>query len=157
MQLVWFPLETVRVPARPAGFWTLVEEYIPGCRLLRILVLNEDEGHQPVLTNWKPAPNSTCGPDGLADNPDKGPLLCSTASYGALIGKIGGSTGDLPDTTPGTTSLWGNKKVFAAGAVCILNLALADGGPLFLAVNDHSEKFRRHSGELLVSLQYYPL
>lgn len=157
MALIWFSLDVVRVPARPAGYWTLAREYIPGGRLLRITVLNADGHNHPVPTSWSPAPNSSCGPDGLPAHPDKMSLLCSTALYGALIGKIGGSTGDLPDTTPGTTSPWGSKRVFAAGTDCILTLALTDGGPLFLTMNDHPEKFSRHSGELLMSLQYYPL
>ena len=137
MALIWFSWEIVRIPARPAGFWTLAQEYVPGGRLLRMTVLNEDQHNQPVPMSWSPAPNSDCGPDGLPANPDKTSLLCTTALYGALIGKIGGSTSDLPDATPGTTSPWGSKKVFAAGATCILNLALADGGTLFLTMNDH--------------------
>jgi hypothetical protein len=157
MALNWFPLKITRVPACPAGFWTLADEYVPGGRLLRMRVLDADEHNQPVPTDWSPAPTSTCGPDGLPSNPEKMSLLCFTALYGALIGKIGGSTGDLPDVTPGNTSPWASKRVFAVGSTCILALAPADGGPLFLTMNDHPERFSRHSGELLVSLEYYPV
>jgi hypothetical protein len=154
MALTWSLLEIVRVLARPTGFWTLAQEYVPGGRLLRITVVNEDQDNQ---VTWNPTPSITCGPDGLPASPDQMSLLCSASPYGALIGKIGGSTGDLPDATPGSTSPWGSRKVFAAGATCILTLAPTDGGPLFLTMNDHPERFSGHSGELLVSLQYYPL
>jgi hypothetical protein len=37
------------------------------------------------------------------------------------------------------------------------NLALADGGPLFLTMNDDTAGFPLHPGELVVSLEYYSL
>jgi hypothetical protein len=85
-------------------------------------------------------------------------MLCGGAAYGALVGKIGGSSGDVPDSTVGTAGPYGNKRVFAVGTDCILTLATAaDGGPLFLTMNDKPEEFSKHSGELLVLLEYYPL
>jgi hypothetical protein len=154
--LSWFPLKVLYIPACPAGFWTLAHEYIPGGRLLRVKVM-DGEKEQPVHTTWSHAHGSFCGPDGVPLKPDKVQMLCSTAWYGALIGKVGGSTGDLPDSTPANTTPWGSKKVFAAGSICILTMALTDGGPLFLTMNDQPERFSQHSGELLVSLDYYPL
>lgn len=157
MPLVWLPLAIVRIPARPVGLWTLAHEYVPGVRLLRITVLQEDQDNRPVPITWNVSPSLACGPDGNFANPDNVSLVCTTASYGALVGKIGGSTADLPDTTPGNTSPWGSKKVFAVGTTCILNLAIADGGPLFLTMNDAAGGFPLHSGEFLVSVEYYPL
>lgn len=157
MSLLWTSFGTVPIPARPVGFWTLAQEYVPGNRLLRITVLHEDQNHQALTVTWNPAPNSPCSPDGLPVTPGKSALLCANAAYGAVIGKIGGSTGDLPDSTPGLTAPWGNKKVFAVGWDCILSLTSQDGGPLFLTMNDHNEQFAGHSGELVVWLRYYPL
>jgi hypothetical protein len=85
-------------------------------------------------------------------------MLCNGAAYGALVGKLGGSTADLPDSTPGTTAPYGNKKVFTAGTDSIIALpTAADGGPLFLSMNDKPGEFLKHSGELFVRLQYYAL
>jgi hypothetical protein len=165
MNLLWTFLNTVHVPACPAGIWTLVQEYVPGNRLLRATVLHEvlqeDQKKHLVPVIWNTDPNSPCGPDGLyLPNPTKSAsaLLCVNAAYGALIGKIGGSTDDLPDPTAGVVAPWGTKRVFAVGWDCILALSTAaDGGPLFLTMNDHPERFAKHSGELVVQLQYYPL
>jgi hypothetical protein len=88
----------------------------------------------------------------------KAGLLCSSAAYGALIGKIGGSTADLPDSTPGVTTPYANKKVFAVGTDSIIALpTAADGGPLFLTMNDKPDEFPKHTGEIQVYLEYYPL
>jgi hypothetical protein len=107
---------------------------------------------------WSPSEGILCGPDGDRATGAKAGMICCTAAYGALIGKIGGSTGDLPDTTLGNTSPYGSKKVFAVGTDAIVALPGAgDGGPLFLSMNDMPKDFPKHSGELLVLLEYYPL
>jgi hypothetical protein len=136
----------------------LVQEYIPGVRLLRIQTSGEDQQKKKVPMLWSPATGIQCGPDGDLSKPGVSGMLCSSAAYGALVGKVGGSTGDLPDLTPGTTAPYGNKKVFAAGSDSIIVLpTAADGGPLFLSMNDKPDEFPKHSGELFVRLQYYPL
>ena len=109
-------------------------------------------------TLWSPATGLECGPDGDPSKSLRTGMLCTSAAYGALIGKIGGSTGDVPDTSGGLAGPYPNKKVFAVGTESILTLAtVADGGPLFLSMNDKPEEFPEHSGELFVLLQYYPL
>ena len=85
MPLVWLPLVIVRISARPLGLWTLAHEYVPGVRLLRITVLQEDEDPTVPMT-WNLSPSLAC--------------------------------------------------------------AIADGGPLFLTMNDEAGSFSRHSGEL---------
>jgi hypothetical protein len=85
-------------------------------------------------------------------------MLCSRAAYGALIGKVGGSMGDLPDTSPGTAGPYPNVRVFAVGSCVVISLPTpADGGAVFLSMNDKPEDFDKHSGELLAVLEYYPL
>jgi hypothetical protein len=158
MALVWQMLDVVRVPACPTGFWTLVQEYVPGVRLLRIQACSEDQQKKKVLMLWSPATGIQCGPDGDPSKTGVTGMLCNGAAYGALVGKVGGSTGDLPDSTAGTTGPYGTKKVFAAGSDSIIALpTAADGGPLFLSMNDKPDEFPKHSGELFVRLQYYPL
>ena len=155
MPIEWVSIDLIRVPAQPQGLWTLAQEFIPGGRLLRIAVVGHDHKEHPVHRTWKPAAALQCGPDGVLGNAARTSLLCASALYGALIGKIGGATGDVPDTTVNLPP-YGNKKVFAVGSELILPLAISEGGPLFLTMNDSPEGFAVHSGELFVLLQYYP-
>jgi hypothetical protein len=160
MPLPWQLIETglVRVPSRGTGYWTLVQEFVPGSRLLRIRTVDQDEHGGQLPTTWNPVNNVPCGPDGYFPNPGCTAMLCTSAACGALIGKIGGSTGDIPDTAGGNAGPYAGKKVFAVGSDCILSLATAaDGGPLFLTMNDNPSNFIHHSGELFVWLEYYPL
>jgi hypothetical protein len=158
MALPWQMMDLVRVPSWAGGFWTLVQDFVPGSRLLRLRVVNEDlQGAQlPII--WSPADGVRCGPDGDPTVTGRTGMLCTSAGYGALVGKIGGSTGDLPDTAAGATSPYAGKKVFAVGTECIVSLpTAADGGSLFLTMNDKPGGFPAHAGDLFVFLQYYPL
>lgn len=159
MPLDWQNIGWVRVPADGAGgFWTLAEEFVPGIRLLRVRVAGQDRDGNAVPTVWSQANGVPCGPDGDPAITAPTGILCSAAACGALIGKIGGSTADIPDTVGGAGGSYSGKKVFAVGHDCILSLpAASDGGPLFLTMNDKPQGFPGHTGELLVFLQYYPL
>ena len=158
MAITWQLLDRVDIPAKPAGFWTLAHEFVPGSRLLRIHTLTEAHEARATPVSWSPLTGDNCGPDGAPTKNNKTGLLCSTAAYGALIGKIGGGTADLPDSTPGATTLYPNKRVFAVGTDAIIALpTAADGGPLFLTMNDKPEEFSKHSGVIQVFLEYYPL
>jgi hypothetical protein len=157
MRLSWQALDLVGIAARPAGFWTLAYEFVPGSRLLRMRAWNEDQNKKQVPMTWDPTKEDHCGADGMARAAPTGALFTS-AGYGALIGKIGGGTADIPDTAGGSSGPYANKKVFAVGSYCIVPLTTAaDGGPLFLTMNDKPEEFAKHSGELMVLLEYYPL
>jgi hypothetical protein len=159
--LNWKDIDLVRVPSRPAGggFWTLTQDFSAGSRLLRIRVINQDRDGNSLPVLWSLSAGATgvsCGPDGDPTTSRTG-LLCTSAACGALIGKIGGSTADIPDTTSGANPYTG-KKVFAVGKDCILSLpTAADGGPLFLTMNDKPDEFAGHAGELQVLLQHFPL
>jgi len=158
MALAWQTIDLVRVPSYPAGLWTLAQEFVPGSRLLRLRTVNQDNEGAPVATIWSPADGVFCGPDGDLTATDRKAILCGSAACGALVGKIGGSTGDLPDSPGGASGPYAGKKVFAVGTECIVSLpTAADGGPLFLTMNDSPEYFPRHAGDLFVLLQYYPL
>jgi hypothetical protein len=162
MPITWIDIDLVRIPARPQGLWTLAQEYVAGGRLLRATVLGSDHERHPVQMVWCADSTNRCGPDGIIGNsanhanPSRAGLLCPSALWGALIGKIGGGTADIPDSTAGATP-YGTKKVFAVGYDLILPLASSDGGPLFLTMNDSPAGFSAHLGELLVQLRYYPI
>lgn len=156
MPIEWVSIALVRVPAQPQGLWTLVQDFIPGGRLLHIGVVGHDPENHPVPRTWKPSSKLQCGPDGILANTPRTSLLCTTALFGALIGKIGGATNDVPDAIA-TAPPYGNNKVFAVGSELVLPLATTEGGPLFLTMNDSPEGFPMHAGELFVVLQYYPL
>jgi hypothetical protein len=150
--------DMVPVPSRIAGFWTLVLEFVPGARLLRVRVLSADANGAQLNTQWSPADNIHCGPDGYPNDTKRTNLLCSSAAYGALIGKIGGSTADVPDSSAGSAGPYPGRKVFAVGSDCIVTLpSAADGGPLFLTMNDQPCSFEHHAGGLFVTVEYFPL
>lgn len=80
-------------------------------------------------------------------------LLLPTALRGALIGKVGGSTAELPDSSPAASSSTSSgRKVFVCGSHAIFELSGTDYGPLFLTMNDSPELFCEHSGELWVRI-----
>jgi hypothetical protein len=79
------------------------------------------------------------------------PLL-PTAARGTLVGKIGGSTADLPDLSSTGASTLPAKKFFVSGSFALVELANTDCGPLFLTMNDSPELFCQHSGELWVRI-----
>jgi hypothetical protein len=152
MEPSWKVLKSFKVEARPAGFWNLVSDYVPGSRLLRFRLIDQDAQGQPLPTSWSPDNNVHCGADGKSVTPAKTGLLSGGASYGALIGKIGGSSADVPDSSQPTTP-YGSKKVFAVGSYCVLSLGATEGGPLFLAMNDCPDGFANHSGALSVLVE----
>jgi len=153
----WRALATVKVSAKPDGFWTLVHEYVAGGRLLRFQVRDKDKDQTSVPMSWSPADGSHVTADGIAfSGAPKTGVLSTAAPYGALVGKVGGSSADLPDSASAGTP-YGTKKTFVVGAYCIVALAASDGGPLFLSMNDNPEGFAGHSGALHVLIEEYPL
>jgi hypothetical protein len=149
----WQNITIVKVESGP-GIWQIAEEYIPGSRMLRFKVLNVDAAKNSVPTVWNPLNGTGCGADGVYSAPSKANLLCSAAMYGALIGKLGGSSADLPDSSSPLTP-YGSKRVFTVGTHCIISLSSTDGGPLYLTMNDSPESFSHHSGALHVQIDEY--
>jgi hypothetical protein len=91
-----------------------------------------------------------------ASGTGKNGLLPVSALRGALIAKIGGSTADVPDPSNPTTP-YGSKRVFAVGLFCVVSLAAADAGPLFVAMNDSVGSKSGHAGTLQVAVEEFLL
>jgi len=156
MEPTWQSLQRVKVEARPVGLWGLASAYVPGSRLLRFKVISTDEQGNTVPTVWSPVKGTNCEADGLISVPAKLGLLSMAAMYGALIGKVGGSSADLPDSSsPGAP--YGNKRVFPVGSYCVISIGSAEGGPLFLTMNDSPDGFAQHSGTLQVLIEEHSL
>lgn len=151
----WTQVDTVKVDAKPGGFWNLAIEFVPGPRLLRFRVIEKDKGGKSVPLEWTVNDTVrspvTCGPNGVALGDAKVSYLCPGAPVGALIGKLGGSLADVPDPTQAATP-FGTKKVFAVGTYCVIKVADADSGPLYLTMNDEPASFYKHSGALHVEI-----
>jgi hypothetical protein len=113
-----------------------------------------DEQQTAVPTLWSPINGVDCGADGIRNALPKAGFLSTAAAYGALIGKIGGSSADLPDSSS-AASPYGNKRVFAVGTYCVVSIGGTDGGPLFLTMNDSPEGFAYHSGALCVLIEQH--
>jgi len=151
----WQKLEVVRVAARPIGLWNLAFEYVPGSRLLRFTVVAADASGPALPCLWSPSDGTECGADGIFPTPLKIGLLYTGAQYASLIGKLGGSSADIPDTNS-VAGPYPNKKVFAVGSYCVISVSSSEGGPLFLTMNDSPDGFKGHMGDLLVSIEQYP-
>ena len=134
----------------PGPIWRRALDYVQGPRLLRIQVT--DSAGKPASPKWGTAGN-LCEPDGSPTNPPKDALLlCCRAPMGALIGKLGGSSADQPDTSPNAPP-YGNKKVFAVGTYCVIALAKDDSGPLFLTKNEVLDSFKDDMGSLWILIE----
>jgi hypothetical protein len=153
----WKDLARKKVEAKPDGLWNMVVPYVSGPRLLRLTVVELDDQQAVVGKTWRPTANDQCSANGILKTAQsKSPFLLDTAPFGALIGKIGGSTADLPDTSP-TAGPYPGKKPFACGEYAVVALASTDSGPLFLSMNDGPEFFADHAGELWVLIEEAPV
>jgi hypothetical protein len=143
----------VKVESKPPGFWTTAIPFVSGPRLLRLTVQPTDDKGSNVPVIWRSAAGE-CGADGLKGAANTGMLLTNT-SAGALIGKIGGSTADLPDAQgqAGASTAYSGRKVFPVGSYAVIALADTDSGPLFLTMNDAPDGFATHSGALWVLIE----
>jgi hypothetical protein len=154
MEPSWQKVKLVKIEATASPLWNLAIDYVPGSRLLRITMVDKDENKANVATTWSPVSGTNCGPDGLTTSATKSGLLTGGALYGALIGKLGGSSADVPDASS-PLAPYGTKRVFAVGSHCVISVANADAGPLFLAMNDAPSAFAQHSGALHILLEEY--
>lgn len=141
---------TIEIPARPAGLWTKVADYIPSKRKLKIQVVD-------------PSPLWTYDPDKASCPPDGAPAAAITGQLvpwvlaGCLIGKVGGSASDI--TSPpaavaagGPTIAGPQLFVFAVGGFCIVQVPDTVSGALFLTMNDAPANFAKHAGSLHVQV-----
>jgi hypothetical protein len=147
VQLMWRPLlANFDVPAKPAGVWTKVLDYVGPSRKLRFIASGTWCWQDPSSLPNHDAPGSSetrreCGPDGdLSATPSKG-CLTQEAPVGALIGKIGGSTATVQ-----------NMGAFVVGAFCVYDVSDAMKGPLFLTINDMPAGMSDNNGKIVVSI-----
>jgi len=144
----------VRVESKPDGFWNMIIPYVSGPRLLRFAVCDKDDKGHTAPKRWHVSKNEEIGADGKPAGKTTTGILVTTAARGALVGKIGGSSADLPDSATGSTVVpYAGKKVFAVGSSAVISLAAADSGPLFLTMNDGPDGFENHSGALWVLIE----
>ena len=149
----WRKITIAKVAAKPDGLWSMVVEHIAGPRLLRFRVLDIDDAGAPAPVEWQIAPGVLCKGNGdLREAADKASLI-ATAPRGSLIGKLGGSTADLPEAQ----GAYNGSKVFTVGSYCVVSLSSNDMGALFLTMNDAPESFKDHDLELLVLIEEAPL
>jgi hypothetical protein len=155
----WHAVTLIKVPAKPAGLWTPVDDYIIGPRLLRFQVVDADKDKNKVPTTWKLDAKTDCSADGLIDASAAVGLLLPVALRGALIGKIGGGSADLPElpTGAGLTApigtVYPGRRVFAVGSYCVIRISTDDSGQLFLTANDSPKELANHSGVLHVLVE----
>lgn len=150
MQPLWRSLVSeLEIPAKPDGIWTRVLDYVGPSRRLLFTATGrwvwQDPASQPpsgVSAYPKaPDPKGECGPDGDLGTSVSEECLSPDALPGALIGKIGGSSASVKNTS-----------AFAVGSYCVLEVAETSKGPLFLTINDAPLGMADNSGKLLVSI-----
>jgi hypothetical protein len=137
------PARDFLILAQPArGFWTLIIDYVaPGASLKFVVENHAAMGVAPP--RWYYTPEYTC----TADGDPLGVLraeacLISTASPGALIGKVGGSCAGRAE----------DGKVFIVGSYCIYTLDADTSGPLYLTMNFEPFRSIARSGAIKVQV-----
>lgn len=121
----------MNITAMPVGLWTPVVEYLPAGALVRVLAFGR----------WRYTAQTDCGPDGdRVSFISSVQCLTKEAPPGALIGKIGGGTADLK----GTIVPIGSQVIFK----------VADGGGLYMTINDAMGGFDDNSGFVVVNVAF---
>ncbi len=127
------PLKTDKVLAKPNGIWTLVCEYLKGPAKLRI----------EATGAWDYSPTKSCGPDGARSAGFLADALIASAPLGALIGKIGGSPAEKPDS---------RCMPFVAGSYAVVILDDKTEGALYFTMNDQVSHFDEHDKAVTISI-----
>src|ERR1035437_4230851 len=122
MEPLWRRIEQVDVPAKPDGLWTKAIDYVGPSRSLRFKASGK--------WTWKDAGSTTttpreCGPDGDLAAKAVEAALSTDALTGALIGRIGGSSGSVK-----------NAATFVVGSEAVIEIDEKTRGPLYLTMND---------------------
>jgi hypothetical protein len=130
----WQVLANVKVPAKPAGGWTLAVEWVKGPGMLKFEAGAEEWFYAESDQNKAFADGD------LAALVAPKTCLLPTAPVGALIGKIGGSSAGTADGT-----------VFVVGKFCLLEVAKSKG-PVYLTINDELTGLGNNRGEISVKI-----
>lgn len=152
-QPVWRKLKDLKVPDKDCA-WTLALDVVSNDKLLKIEAVTGG--------TWTPKEFSeACTADGdlrgklLAQADKAGIPIVSGAPRGCLIGRIGGSSADLPrtlkDKAPESPSIspW---ILFSVGQSLVLQVPGTPIGSLFLGVNDDATRMLEVQGQLVVNL-----
>lgn len=121
------------VPAKTPGLWTLVVPYIAPGVIVQIMATG--------TWNYADAA-SACGPDG-ARTPVGGIAQANCLNANALVRSLVGKLGGGPADKAGT--------IFGVGSQTALK-SPAEGGALFLAINDQVDGADNNSGSLTVQV-----
>lgn len=139
-QPTWRSVRTLIVPEQAGWQWTVGLESVTPNTLLKIEVA--------MNTTWTPdgfiVPCSADGDSSRAIHRDD--VMIPTASLGALIARIGGSTADQ------TIESNRHMMLFAVGRFCVLQVPETAKGSLFLGVNDRAVCMHRVAGHLSVTI-----
>jgi hypothetical protein len=125
------------IPGKPIGIWTLAADFVDESWRVTIKVSTDQKW------TYGPGNECECDADGhLSSSIDRNKCICPSAPVGALIGKFGGSTADISNTTP-----------FAVGHFCVIEATDKQRGPLFLTINDELPGLHSNSGDLDVDIE----
>jgi hypothetical protein len=137
----------IDIPAGPV-IWTMAEDFVFGPVKVKIELIDPE-------ALWQYATDQYCKAGGTLRN-DLNSIL-PTAPIGALIGKLGGGTADIPPPAPSGMPpgpLAAGIRLFAAGAFAVIDVKDIDSGPLFLGMNDVLGGFANHGGKLKVRVSF---
>ena len=141
MQPVWRSLGEFTVSAKPEGIWTKVLDYVGPSRKLRFTATGKWAWQDAKDAKDAKVGKHECGPDGDAKSQKPANALSADALLGALIGKIGGSSAAV-----------NNTSAFPVGSYCVIDVDDKTKGPLYLTINDAPDGLDDNSGELTVSI-----
>jgi hypothetical protein len=144
----------LKVPEAAGQPWTLALEVLTAGRIMKLEVVVDTTRAPPERGEWTPKDfSAACKADGdftgtARPNPPVGTPLVASASLGALIARIGGSTAD--QTADGGQNP--ARIIFSVGRKCIFTVPTAPTGSLFLGVNDDPSRMTGLTGHLLVDI-----
>lgn len=135
-ELIWRKLKDVKVPDPQDAAWTPALDYLIPKRLYRLHV-------KETANSWKlDGMTTTCTVDGTDLGAARsGDPIYRDSPFGALVGKVGGSTADHTGV------------IFGVGRYCVYQVSEeAKAGPLYLGVNDLSVLMSKVSGQIDVEI-----
>jgi hypothetical protein len=135
-EMIWRKLKEVKVPNPQDAAWTPVLDYLIPKRLYRLHV-------KETANAWRlDGMATTCTADGTDFGAGRSAdPIYRDARFGALIGKIGGSTADHTGV------------IFGVGRYCVYQVSEeAKAGPLYLGANDLPVLMPKVTGQLEVEI-----
>ncbi len=136
-ELIWRKLKEVELPDPQDAAWTPALDYLIAKRLYRLRVKGEADRWQ---LEGMTAPCTVDGTDFNAARSTE--PICPGSPFGALIGKIGGSTADNAGV------------IFGVGRYCVYQVTEeAKAGPLYLGANDLSVLMSKVNGKVMVEIE----